>query len=59
MKDSKQRHVFTGLKGFRAATPDQLKTHIEGVRSKVIPSIKEEQRAKEQGAQRAKAYKVY
>ena len=54
MQDSKQRHVFTGLKGFRPATADQIKTHVDAVRSRVIPSIKEEQQAKEKGAQRAK-----
>ena len=58
MKNSK-RHVFTGLQGFRPATADQLKTHVDGVRTKVIPSIKEELRAKEKGAQRAKTYKIY
>lgn len=58
MKNTK-RTVFTGLKSFRPATPDQLKAHVESVRKNVIPSIKEELRAKEKGAQRAKTYKIY
>jgi hypothetical protein len=51
--------VFAGIKGFRKATPALLRKHVESVRGKVIPAIKEEIRAKEKGAERARTYKVY
>jgi hypothetical protein len=51
--------VFAGIKGFKKATPAQLRKHVESVRAKVIPAIKKEIRAKEKGAERARTYKVY
>jgi len=56
---SSKPNLFAGIGAFRKAKPEDLKTHVESVRGKVIPAIKEDLRAKERGAQRAKAYKVY
>jgi hypothetical protein len=58
-KKASARSTVAGVAGFREAKPAQLRAHVLGVRTKVLPKIKEQMKRKEAGAERAKAFKVF
>lgn len=57
--DDRPGQLLSSLKSFTEAKPEDLRDHVEDVRSEVIPRIKDKMRQKERGAERAKAYKLF
>lgn len=55
---AKKSSLLKRIESFSEAKPDELNEHIEGVKSDTIPSIRDSLKRKEEGAEKARLYKI-